>query len=519
MTDAPLTLADRALTRLRQLASGNGLEPVAIAVLEAQEQTFILTGTMEITPLCETETAAYPGGVRGKGRRPVKSVAALQEAVVKHRKEFQENKDWVEDAVKEIKSHDSQGWGLENAQVTLPHKSATYALTESCPSCGGRKMLTCAQCNGQGQLICTQCQGQGRERCYYCGGSGENPQQPGQVCTTCNGTRFAPCRFCQSRKFLPCPTCGGKRGTPCTSCQASGQITQEVTVTCGAETHFNLKADGLPSGLRRGLDRIGIAAIGKGHADITSAPPSKEELEDRREGAPILVLNYRAALPYAELRMGLGGKKAVISVVGKRCAIMGVPAFLDAPLQLWRDKLRRAALGQTPLEEAIEARALKDILSLTVSGKGRLADIRKLYPYGLSTEAIESILSDMRLALNKTTLKTRAIIATLCVIGSALLFYVYFDIGLGLLLTTSQRAFVGFITDIMLVALTLAASWAALNFSTRFVLKRRFPTLSLALQQKIGKTGYGMIGGVVAVFLICLWVAQTKPLWASIWLH
>ena len=151
MTDEtpPQTLAERALSRLRRLAAGNGIEPAAIIVLEKQEQDLVLGGKMEVSPSCATESISYPGGIRSKGRRPVATFAALQEAVTAHQRKFRETPDWVAETVKEIRSHDSQGWGLEDAKVVLPEKSAIYAATETCSHCGGRQLLTCAQCNGQ----------------------------------------------------------------------------------------------------------------------------------------------------------------------------------------------------------------------------------------------------------------------------------------------------------------------------------------------------------------------------------
>jgi hypothetical protein len=509
------SLAERALSRLRKMAAGNGLEPAAISITDTQEQIFMLKGKMEVEPLCETTNLSYPGGPRGKDRRPVASFAVLQGAVTKHRQEFRANPDWAASVTQELRSHESQGWGLESAKVTLPALSAIYAATEICPSCNGQKTLTCEHCNGKGTVICTQCQGQGREPCYYCGGRGEDPQQPGQPCHTCNGTRLAPCRFCQTHGYLPCPTCGGKRGTPCATCQASGRITQEVQVTCGATSHFTLQYEGLPSGLRRGLDRIGIVNLGRGHAEITATEPPKKEDEELNEKTQIPVLLYSAALPYAEMRMDFGGKKAIVCAVGKRCAISGVPNFLDTTLKPWRDKLHLAALGQAKLEDAMEARALNDILALTVAGKDRAREIRKLYPFGLSSEALASILTDMRLALNKTTLKTRAVMAMLCGGVCAAAFYTLFGTGVEVRVARGWNRYVDLGFDLAMLAAALGASWVILNFSTRFALQRRFPHLPHALQQKIGKTGYSMLGGIAAAFVVFLLSAPVKPLWLA----
>ena len=290
-------------------------------------------------------------------------------------------------------------------------------------------------------------------------------------------------------------------------------------MTCGADAHFKLLSSGLPSGLRRGLDRIGIANLGKGHADITAGAPGEEESVTKRDPGHILALTYKARLPYAELRMRLGNKKAVIAVVGKRCAISGVPPFLDEPLQPWRDKLRLAKAGKGSLEEAIEARALHEILSLSMSGKGRVEEVRRLYPFGLSNDFMISLLNDTQLALNRTTLKTRTIIAVACVALCTGLFYGWFIGGVEKNFTGAWMRWNQMAADISLLGATLAAGWVALNFSTRFVLKQRFPQKALALNQKIGKTGYAMLGAIAGAFVFCLMMAPAKPLWLALLLR
>jgi len=509
------TLAQRTLARLKKVATGNGLNPSDISVFETKEQTLTLKGKLEISPMCETGSISHPGGVKGKDRKIVEGFAALQGNVERHKQEFRKNPDWVAATVKELKAHESQGWGLESAKVELPEKSVIFAATETCPSCQGRKTLLCEHCLGKGLVVCTQCQGTGREPCYYCNGRGEDPQQPGQPCMICSGTRTAPCRFCQMRGELPCPTCNGNRGTPCATCRATGLITQEIGVACGAETHFVLLSEDLPSGLRRGLDRIGIANLGKGHADIKVFEPTKEEQDAEASNGRIPVLFYAATLPYAEMKMDLGGKKSLVSAVGKRCAISGIPNFLDHTLKPWRDKLRMAAFGQTPLEEALGARALKEILGLSVAGKGNEKDVRRLYPFGLSSEVIGTILSDLHLAVKKTTLKTRTIMALFCGAAASAFFYIFFMKGLEGHLMLGVNPNLAMALDFAVLALALGVSWVILNVSTRLALQSRFPQMQYALKQKTGKTGISMLAGIGAMFLLFLLLAPVKPLWLA----
>jgi hypothetical protein len=300
-----------------------------------------------------------------------------------------------------------------------------------------------------------------------------------------------------------------------------GKATQEIKVICGAETHFKMTSADLPSGLRRGLDRIGLANLGKGHADITAEPPPPPKEEDAmpNHSGTVPVLVYKTEIPYAEMRVSFGTRKAVVSAVGKRCALSGVPNFLDEPLKPWREKLHQSGLGLAPLNDALEAKALNEILSLTASGHDRPDDVRKLYPFGLSSEAIVSILADMRLSLKRTTLRIRTLMAVFCGAGCAALFYVWFMLGLEARLTLSLNRWAGLGADAAMLALALAASWAILNFSTRYALHRRFPKLTLALQQNIGKTGISMIGGILAVFAIVLLLTPVKPLWLAMLMH
>ncbi len=503
------------MARLKKLAAGNGLDPASLKAFETQEQILTLEGRIEVSSMCEAKSTSYPGAPRRKARQTASSFSELSRLVENHKETFLQSTDWIAAVVKELKEHESKGWGLQSAKVTLPEKSALFSATEVCPSCQGRKLLTCEQCFGKGLVVCTQCQGRGQEPCYYCNATGQDPQNPQQLCPICNGTRYAPCRFCQGHGHLPCPTCKGNRGTPCTTCRGTGALTQETEVTCGAETHFILLNEGLPSGVRRGLDRIGIENLSKGHADISVSDVPKKKDNAPEEGPRVPILLYKAVLPYAEMKIDLGGKKALVTAFGKRCAISGVPNFLDLSLKPWRDKLHLAAFGQAPLEEALKARAIKEIFSLVVGGKGSEREARRLYPFGLSSEAISTMLNDLALALKKATLATRTIIALICGGLCAAFFYAFFVKGLDGRLMVWGR----FGNDIALDALVLAAafliSWLALNFSTRLVLQCRFPQMPHALQQKIGKTGLTMFAGIALTYVFFLLLAPVKPLWLA----
>jgi hypothetical protein len=294
---------------------------------------------------------------------------------------------------------------------------------------------------------------------------------------------------------------------------------QEATLICGAAVSFRIQADGLPSGLRRGLDRLGMANLAKGHADITLVEPQPpkqgEEKTEQRANDPS-VLHYHVSMPYADLKIRFGdGRGVLMNVFGKRSMLMGVPAFLDDSLQPWRERLKEASRGLVPLDAALEARAIRDALMLELSGQGDVKNYRKLYSVGFSPNAMQEILTDMRRALNYYTRHVRVAVA----IGGGLL-----AAGLlaGFMLlpwhAQMQQGWpwtAGLLSDLVFVAVLMGLSWAALSGSMRVALRRRFPNRKISLRRNVGKTGWIMLGGIATSWLLMLVFMPAPPLWLS----
>ncbi|MGE3624214.1 MAG: hypothetical protein AB7H77_10155, partial [Bdellovibrionales bacterium] len=265
---SPTPLTDQTLSRLRKLVEGNGLTADQIEVIETKEKIYLIYGLTQLIPFCEQNPVQYPGPVRGKERTVMPNVAALQTKAMQMKEEFLNRRDWLPAALDELKKTEGEGWGLDGGKIALPEKSAILATSELCPGCHGRKIFTCSQCQGSGVVVCSQCEGRGQEICYICSGNGINPQNYNEPCPTCNGKKYAPCRFCDMTGRRVCPTCQGKKGTTCPQCQGNGQFTLEVGVACGLTINFSIKGDDWPSGIRRGLDRLGVINLNKGHATI-----------------------------------------------------------------------------------------------------------------------------------------------------------------------------------------------------------------------------------------------------------
>src|ERR1700722_11452581 len=444
---SPLTA--RAIERLQKLADGNGLAPDAIKLLGSEEKTWVLNATLELEPLAE----AIPGRTPEAKKLNIQALpnfAALQSEIQNRQKSFREDGTWIPAAIKRLKDQPAQGWGLDDVRISLPEYSALLSASEACPGCRGAKTIMCEQCSGQGAVTCAQCQGARQEYCYNCAGRGTNPVDPNQPCAICNGRRYIPCRMCHGSGMTTCPVCQGRRGVTCPTCNGVGAATQEVTLSCGARTHFIIAPNSeLPTGLRRGLDRLGFANLVNGYADIeTTAPPVDKDnpppppvpglSPDATQAKPKTQkaeLHYMAKLPYADMRISFNGKAAVVGAFGKRGSLIGVPAFLDAALEPWREKLRAAASGKGSIDETLDARVLHDAFALQLGGTNDVRALRKLYPIGLSNEAAQDIMTNMRLALNKITLHARAAVAAACVTASAAFFGVLFFTSLNARLT------------------------------------------------------------------------------------
>jgi hypothetical protein len=503
------SLADQAISRLQKIAAGNGLAPDQVTLTSVEENLYIINGVLSLTPKNDIQKGRYPGKARGgKDHKILPDMSALQMELKRYQEEFQKGGKWINDSVNELKNAPGQGWGLEGAYVTAPDTPVVLATTMSCQACQGRRLLTCPQCNGQGHNTCPHCQGSRQEPCSACNGTGHNPAIPEQVCSICNGSRIAGCRFCRASGQLACPTCHGRRGIDCTSCKGTGQITEEIAFTCGAETHFRIVGEGLPSGLRRGLDRLGIVNLTKGHADIETITPKSDEappdaFREATKGISYTpALYYRAQLPYADLRVRLGPSKSIISAFGKKCVLLGVPAFLDDVIEPWRDKLKQATLGKTVLEAALEVRVIRDALALDLNGKGQVFELRRKYPLGLSPDVTKEIMTNIRLAINRYTLRIRTLVAVTCSLLSTLIFTIVLASPLRAKVIQSLSSTSTLMFDIIFPMIITALSWVTLNASTRFVLKRRFRNQPVSLHQKLGKTGHTMLAVIVIIYLI-----------------
>jgi len=498
------SLTEQALARLRKLGEGNGLAPEAFKLVENQESIIAVEAQVRLTPLFTTQAKAYPGPIKGKKIQALPDFAALQEDVGRRKQQFQSSGVWSEEALQELKKSPGYGWGHDGGKIVLHEQNVTLAANEKCPACRASGLLTCPQCQGRMTVICSYCQGRGQENCYNCFGKGEDPVNPGHQCPVCRGTRFATCRYCRATGQLPCPTCQGKGGTPCTSCQGTGSVTQQVNIEAGAEIHFQIaRGSNLPSGLLRSLDRLGMANLAKGHADIEIIDPPKDAPAESNN-----IVFLRAKIPYADIKLRLKDKLVFAASFGKKGLLSGLPAFLDDSLRPWRERLVRAALGAEPLEKALEARAMREALGLVFANKTEANDLRRIYPLGLSPGTAKEIMNNVGMALRRLTLRARALVAATSLAISAALFAGLFFSPPGKQMAQTFAPGTLLFIQVALPILAMSLSAYAFAHAIRWVLQRRFPKHAIRLGQGLGKLGYGTLAGIFLLYALAF--ALTK---------
>lgn len=506
MAETP-RLADQTLTRLRQLAAGNGLLPENISVIAAEEATYQVEAQLVLIALFESEAASFSGQPRTRKAISQANFSALQQTLEQRRQQFQAGMDWVDDAIKELKKEKGFGWGHNGARLTLPQHCVTLAATENCPTCRGTSTLPCQECGGRRQIVCAQCgpyHNHGKEPCIYCNATGYLYNDPAQPCRNCEGTRFILCRECRGRMTVNCPSCQGHGELACTPCDGKGKFTQEISITAGAEINFQLAPNvELPTGLRRGMERIGLDKLPETYADIElltpEAAPASATSATQKSPPPPNRLKLVAKIPYADLTVQLDQEQAKISVFGKKQRLFNVPPFLDASLTKARQDLRAAAAGKASLTELLSVRALQDSLQLRMAGKIKADDLRRLYPVGLSANAAAEIMSDMKKALAATTRATRvAATAGLSIIALLAIFLIV-KLALPPIIQHDHAPQVWMIHGFTLFLL-LGSFWICLNQIIRWLLRKKFKAENLAFNQNIGKIGYAALALLAAAY-------------------
>ena len=113
----------------------------------------------------------------------------------------------------------------------------------------------------------------------------------------------------------------------------------------------------------------------------------------------------------------------------------------------------------------------------------------------------------------------RSGIAGAGVASSLVVFVMWFMTGLRTQLTQSLSISASGFCDAIILAMVMASGWLGLSYAIRFLLQKKFPKFRVPLNQKIGKTGQAMLGGIFVAFIMALFLVPVPPAWFDILLH
>ncbi|MGE3770614.1 MAG: hypothetical protein AB7G06_06645 [Bdellovibrionales bacterium] len=365
LSATPLT--DKALSRLRTLAEGNGIDPAAINVLRTDESIYTIRAELTLTPRWELGVAT-PQEMKSMPSEPLAGMEALRD---KAGREGYPSRWWV-DAIDELRTMPGEGWGLDQKAIRLDQQTRLFNIQETCPACTGNGAVTCSSCRGTGQMPCQFCQNTGKDP-RAPGGSNDPGTPP---CPECNGTLMTRCTACNGNGSRQCPTCRGQ-----------GQKATVYALKLYADARFAWATDGtdLPTPLRRSVDRAGLDRLARGHATIKRGDID----EDNLQGPPRIP--YTATLPFATTQLDINGSKHTAQLLGLKGAILELPDFLDKQIEQAEQQNTLPALRIFHEAQVIRAR------------RGKVADLMKFYPAGLSKNAADRLLQQAGHKLHTST--------------------------------------------------------------------------------------------------------------------
>ncbi len=504
------TMGQAALAKMRKVADGNGMAPEDIEFNGSDETVLDITAEMTLTLEMKREATRYPGKFRGnpkKSKTPMLAVGAANQfipAAEKIKEDLTQQGTWITSIVNQLKAEPGEGWGLEDADITMDDQAQVLYFTENCTECFGRGNMACRNCNTSGFMACQHCRATGQELCYMCNGTGQNPQGNG-YCQTCNGSTMAQCRQCQGRKQVTCTTCQGRGNITCPTCNGNGQFTTEETLTPYASSQFAITGgSSLPSGFRRAISRGGMASLTRGHADI-------KMLDADAENPQHIFIPYTARVPYAETRLRIAKKPVRITVLGKHNVLLDVPAFLDGVLEPTVAELEKAPGAPGALARALKLRILREALDVLQQPKPSPTHLRKFYPFGVSLPMLDRAIKLMRLLARASTKKMRLLGGAGVLAALALLDWVIIGLRPALLANTPAIAAIGF--DIVSSLAGAAAMYVALEKISAIALQRLLGRSARATHRTGGPLAWGLSAGAALLYWALLFALHPLPNW------
>lgn len=488
MTDNKLTL--EGVAKIKSAADGNGIDPSKVELLGSEEVMLTVHARMNLKLEMARESASYPGSfknTKGLARERAEKIASekdIEQKITELKTSVETGGLWSRDAARQLLAEPGQAWGLEKADVIIDSMAKAFYCDTVCSACNGVSFVSCSACHQAGYIPCSYCHESGLETCTGCNGSGINSAYPDQYCSYCNGSRQVYCKHCQGKRQMQCMQCRGQGRVKCTTCGSSGLFTTEINVLPTAKAEFLITdSANLPGGFRKAIARAGTKTLAKGHATI-----SAKELDASNAAAPFIP--YTAVMPYAETRLRINGKPMKCALLGHKCVILDLPAFIDTAIEDKIAQFEAAVRQPDTLAKALELRVCREAFDLLQLKQADAKMLRQLYPAGLSIEMAQRVLDVMRKLVHSQTILVRMVVAAVSVLLFVGADYFIIASGIRATIATIAKPISAFLFD----AAICTGGYFLQNMLLRFVAAKR-------LQQKLGaseKVAFKSSGGQTA---------------------
>ncbi|GEM_PF-1698191 len=551
--EAPLAydtaLANRALARLRQQISGNGVAPINLTIKQCEGSVLEFYGATHLALHPEiTESKAAGRASSGDIVSVNQGRAQIQEFL----KSLTFDASLQMQVAQSITARPDKGFGLHEEAIPFPVEK-TIVEHHPCTQCNGGGQSPCPQCHGKRQMVCYKCAGTGTMHCIVCRGSrvvqsnGQN-----QPCYHCQGRGMAACDLCRGSCMIGCSSCGTQGFLPCQPCGASGVISHIYRLKTRLLARFELRDDKLPATIKNLFQRNGVQRL-VASGDMQASPLSPEEVANIKTGTSpasgdFLYVPYRALLPYAVAHFELQRNRAKTKdnsasastfkgeIVGYNSKLMGFPSFMDsllkAPLALLTQAARGEGIAAVKIKQASKWRSIRQALVLVLKGteRGAMQKLLKANPIGLSKNCATAIVKTSNVALKKITRKPRYIALCAGLVLNFGLLCVWFAKGarievmnaLGITQTSAGDAvnWPALALDIALIPLLTLMCIGLIRYTGHYVMRKSLGDLGLEQEAghwpKAGTTAlYAWLCHPVFFIVIIWFLSPEKPQWVT----
>lgn len=397
----------KALKKLRAICRGNGCAPDSIQIKNIQGELVEFEAFSHIELQTETKNEKISGKVQ-KGEL-LENSAIIESKISENLTGAIGNTDARRELAGILMNRPDKGFSIHSQKFPVPALNQEFSIYHACERCGGQSQEECPRCKGVKREICNKCHGKTMVPCQYCGANGTVTGPDGKQiqCNRCFGHKQVVCTYCQKVGTVSCQQCNATGAVRCSNCNGAAFYTEVVKSSVHMRPLFEIDRTTIPNESVKLIEDSGSLLSEKEHFKIEA-----EQIK-RDDGG--LAIQYKGSFPYGELDFSINGKVAKCHIIGYHGKFVKLPNILDGLTTPARKLLEQAAKGKggvlAKIKKASNTRLIGEALqfALLLPRKKAMSALRKKYPIGLSTKAVQHVVQISYLALHNATRQARHI--------------------------------------------------------------------------------------------------------------